>query len=456
VIDSGFVLLPLDSVAIPSQSPPIDPNRLSCHNTVTFLWRLGLSRSIINRLEQCLSPESLALIQKAGALAAEKRLGIYLVGGVVRDILLGRANSDLDLVAEGNAVELAESLAGEVGGRLVVHRRFGTAKIRTGNLTIDLAMCRAETYARPGALPSVRPGSIQDDLARRDFTVNAMALRLDPANFGKLVDPFDGQKDLANKLIRVLHDRSFIDDATRMLRAVRYEQRFGFRLEAATEKLLRQNVAMLRTLSGDRIRHELDLILKEDCPERMLKRLGELGLLVEIHPALEGNGRLEKGFEKAREGSSAPSPALYFALLTCSLSIKEVEDFVARLRVPGSVSRVIRDTARLREQMPSLDVRDLSPSAVCELLQEYSPTSVLACAIAADSALVQERLNLYLTRWRHVRTALDGSTLQRLGVPSGPRLGQMLKALHDAKLDGKIESQEDEIELVQRWLSQGR
>ncbi len=415
-----------------------------------------MSRNVINQMEQYLSPESLDLIQKAGALAAEKRLGIYLVGGVVRDVLLGQANSDLDLVVEGNAVGLAESLAGEVGGRLVVHRRFGTAKIRTENLTIDLAMARAETYARPGALPSVRPGSIQDDLARRDFTINAMALRLDPASFGKLMDPFGGQKDLANKLIRVLHDRSFIDDATRMLRAVRYEQRFSFRLEAATEKLLRQNVAMLGTISGDRIRHELELILKEEYPEKALGRAGDLGLLGEVHPALEGNGRLEKRFEKAREGSSAPSPALYFALLTCSLSIKEVEDFVARLRVPGSVSRVILDTARLRGQMPSLDVRDLSPSAVFELAQGYSPTSILACAIVADSALVQERLALYLTRWRHVRTALDGSTLQRLGVPSGPRLGQMLKVLHDAKLDGKIESQEDEIELVQRWLSQGR
>ena len=415
-----------------------------------------MSRDVITQLEQSLSPESLHLIQKAGELAAERRLGIYLVGGVVRDVLLGRANSDLDLVVEGNAMGLAESLAGEVGGRLVVHRRFGTAKIRTGNLTIDLAMARAETYARPGALPSVRPGSIQDDLARRDFTVNAMALRLDPASFGKVVDPFDGQKDLESKLIRILHDRSFIDDATRMLRAVRYEQRFGFRLEATTEKLLRQNVAMLGTISGDRIRHELELILKEECPEKALKRAGDLGLLGEVHPALKSNGRLRKTFEKAREVASPPTPALYFALLTYPIGVRDCEDLIARLKMPGTVSRVILDTARLREQMPLLDAADLPPSAICESLQEYSPTSVQACAIAADSALIQERLDLYLTRWRHVRTALDGSALQKLGVPSGPRLGRTLKALHRAKLDGKISTREDETELVQRWLSQGR
>jgi tRNA nucleotidyltransferase (CCA-adding enzyme) len=408
------------------------------------------------QLEKSLSAESRALIEKAGELAAERRLGLYLVGGVVRDILLGRANSDLDLVVEGDATELAESLAREVGGRVVVHRRFGTAKICTENLTIDLAMARAETYAHPGALPAVQPGSIKDDLARRDFTVNAMALRLDPADFGKLVDPFNGQQDLENQLIRILHDRSFIDDATRMLRAVRYEQRFGFRLEASTESLLRQNVTMLRSISGDRVRHELELILKEERPEKALKRAGDLGLLGEMHPALKGNGWLKKKFEKACEVTSVPPPALYFALLTYSLGVKECEDFIARLRMPRAVSRAILDTARLRERVLSLDSPDLPPSAACGLLQEYSPTSVMACAIASDSALVQERLHLYLDRWRHVRTSLDGNALQKLGVPSGPRLGEMLKALHEAKLDGKTRSKEDETELVRRWLSPGR
>jgi tRNA nucleotidyltransferase (CCA-adding enzyme) len=407
------------------------------------------------QLEKRLSPDSLALIKMAGQLAAERRLGIYLVGGVVRDILLGRANSDLDLVVEGDAAELAESLAREVGGRIVVHRRFGTAKIRTQNLVIDVAMARAESYDHPGALPSVRPGSIQDDLARRDFTINAMALRLDPGDFGKLVDPFNGQKDLESRLIRILHDRSFTDDATRMLRAVRYEQRFGFRLETSTENLLRQNVTMLGTISGDRVRHELELILKEECPEKALERAGELALLKEVHPALSGNGWLKEKFGKAREAASPPSSALYFALLTHSLGVKECEDFIARLRMPRAVSRVILDTAHLRERMPSLG-SDLPPSAVYGLLREYSPTSVMACAIASDSALVQERLHLYLNRWRHVRTSLDGDALQKLGVPSGPRLGEMLKALHEAKLDGKIRSKEDETELVRRWLSQGR
>jgi tRNA nucleotidyltransferase (CCA-adding enzyme) len=415
-----------------------------------------MSQDVIIHLADHLSPETLRLVRKAGALAAAKRLEVHLVGGAVRDILLGRPSSDLDLVVEGDAIKLAEALAREVDGRLVVHRRFGTAKIRTDALALDLAMARAETYARPGALPSVRPGSIRDDLARRDFTINAMALRMDPGGFGKLADPFDGQQDLQNKLIRILHDRSFVDDATRMLRAVRYEQRFGFHLEASTEKLLRVSVSRLSTVSGDRIRHELELILKEEHPEKALKRAEDLGLLAGIHPALKADDWLETNFEKARQSTSAPSLSLFLALMTYRFSLPECEDFTNSLKTPGTVSRVIRDTALLREQIPSLDRPDLPTSAICALLREYPPTPILACAIAADSALVHERLTLYLTRWRYVRTALGGDALRRLGVPLGPRVGQMLKALHEAKLDGKVDSREQEIELVQRWLSGGK
>ncbi|MDM7998727.1 MAG: CCA tRNA nucleotidyltransferase [Dehalococcoidia bacterium] len=408
------------------------------------------------RLERRLSPEALALIQRAGALAAKGRLRIYLVGGVVRDVLMNRPSADLDLVVEGNAIGLAGSLARESNGRLVIHRRFGTAKIRLGSLNVDLAMARAETYARPGALPSVQPGSIQDDLARRDFTVNAMAIRLERGGFGQLVDPFGGQADLDNRLIRVLHDRSFIDDATRMLRAVRYEQRFGFRLEPDTEKLLRRDVGMLRSISGDRIRHELEMMLGEEQPEKALKRAGELGLLAEVHPALEGNGWLAEVFRKAREAAAPQTVALYFALLTYRFKETQCEDFTHRLKTPGPVSQAVRDTARLRQQLPSLAQPCLAPSAVFELLQGYSLASIQACAIATDSAVVRERLTLYLTRWRRVRTGLDGSALQKMGVPAGPELGRLLKELRDAKLDGRIVTREDEIELVQRWLSQGR
>ena len=161
-------------------------------------------------------------------------------------------------------------------------------------------------------------------------------------------------------------------------------------------------------------------------------------------------------FEKAREVASPPSLSLSFAVLTYRFSKQECDDFMARLKMPNAVSRVIWDTARLRERLPSLESPSVLPSTVHGLLRQYCLTSVQACAIAADSALVRERLGMYLTRWRHVRTALDGDALQKLGVRSGPEMGEMLKSLQDAKLDGRIDSREDEVELVQRWLSHGR
>ncbi len=414
-----------------------------------------MTKNLTTQLEQRLPSEPLDLIRAAGELARELGLGLYLVGGVVRDLLSGRATFDLDLVVEGDAPKLADLLAQKRGGEVVVHRRFGTAKLRCQDLSIDLATARAETYAHPGALPTVSPGSINDDLLRRDFTINAMAIHLDPDNFGKLVDPFEGEKDLGHKLIRILHGKSFVDDATRMLRAIRYEQRFDFQLETTTEQLLRRDLSMLHTVSGDRVRHELELILKEEQPEKPLQRAGELGLLQEIYPSLKGDGWLKKKFQQARSITYPPPLGLYFSLLVYHLSQKEGEDFIARLRIPGVIARAIRDTLRLKENLLPLTSPELSPSATYRLLEDYSPTSTLACAVASDSSLLHQRLHLYLNKLRYIKTSLNGMALQQMGVPAGPRLGEILRQLHDAKLDQKAKTREEEVELVRLWLSQG-
>lgn len=396
----------------------------------------------------------MSLIRTTGSLAAETRFGLYLVGGVVRDILLGRDNFDLDLVVEGDAPELARSLAESISAKVLVHRRFRTAKLHYDGLSIDLSTARSETYAHPGALPTVCPGSISDDLQRRDFTINAMAINLDPDNFGELVDPFSGEEDLSHKLIRILHRKSFVDDATRMLRAIRYEQRFGFRLEESTERLLRQNLSMLGTISADRIRHELELMLKEDCPENPLLRADDLGLLQEVHSSLKGNGWLKEKYQQARPAPTT-TPTLYFALLAYRFSHAEMEDFIARLRIPGKTASALRDMIRLKENLPSLDGSEQLPSSIYRLLQGYSHTSILACAIASDSATVQRRIHLYLNRLRYVRTSLDGEALQQMGIQPGRRLGEMLRILHDARLDGSVKTREEEVQLVRLRLGQG-
>ncbi|MFC1923853.1 CCA tRNA nucleotidyltransferase [Chloroflexota bacterium] len=410
-------------------------------------------RNLASELEQCLSTESLNMVRAAGELAGELRLGLYLVGGAVRDILLGRANFDLDMVVEGDAPKLASQLAQREGDEIVVHRRFGTAKLRRKKVSFDFATARAETYAHPGALPTVRPGSIGDDLRRRDFTINAMAIHLDQDNFGKLVDPCGGENDIENRLIRILHKKSFTDDATRMLRAIRYEQRFDFQLETNTETLLHRDLAMLKTISGDRIRHELELILKEDLPERMLQRAGELGVLGEIHPSLQGNGHLREVFQQARSITRSPAIALYFSLMLYHHSQQEGEDFIARLRLPRSIARAIRDTLDLKENVFFLSTAQLSPSDIYELLEGHHPLSILANAIYSDSVLQRKRLYLYLNKLRSVKTELDGEALQQMGIPPGPGMGEMLRALHEARLDQRVKSREEEEELVRQWIN---
>ena len=414
-----------------------------------------MEKSLSLQLERQLPPGSLDLIRTAGALAAELRFGLYLVGGAVRDILLARDSFDLDLVVEGDAPELAISLAGRIGAGVLVHRRFGTARLRRDEMVVDLATARSETYSHPGALPAVSPGSIADDLRRRDFTINAMAVNLGPGQFGALVDPFSGEADLSRGLIRILHDRSFSDDATRMLRAVRYEQRFSFRLEGSTELLLRRDLSMLGTVSGDRIRHELELILKENRPENALERAQALGLLQGVHPSLRADGWLRGKYGLARS-VSPPSIALSLALLTYRLDRDETEDLIARLRIPGRAATVIRDTCRLKADLPSLDDAGLLPSSIHRLLQGYSPTSVLACAIASDSATVRNWLHLYLDRLRYAKTSLDGEALQQMGLSPGPRLGEMLGALLEARLDGRVKTREEETEFVRTRLAKGQ
>jgi len=403
-----------------------------------------------------LSPESLQAIGLAEEIAGELHQSLYLAGGAVRDLLLGRTNLDIDLVTEGEVKALASILAERLRGRAVMHGQFGTAKVSWNGSSVDLAMARAETYERPGALPKVRRGTIQEDLGRRDFTINSMAIRLDGSDFGQKVDPFGGEGDLKVGLIRVLHKRSFVDDPTRMFRAVRYEQRFGFKLEPETEGLLQSGVQGLHQVSGDRIRHEIELIMREVEPEKVLERAEELGLLGEVHPQLKADKWLEGKFRQARAMFDSPPMALYFGLLSYRLTVEETEEVISQLKMTRSTAAVMRGCIRLRAELAALEAKDLSPSLICRILDGYAPAAVMAFSVAADSEMVKERLQMYLTRWRHARTSLNGVGLQDMGIPAGPKVGEILDRLREAKLDGLVKTREDEVAMVRGWLSSER
>jgi tRNA nucleotidyltransferase (CCA-adding enzyme) len=411
--------------------------------------------NLARQIEQYLPRQLLELVKDISGQAAERGEKVYLVGGVVRDLLLGYPNFDLDLVVEGDAVQLAQQVAETSQVKLLAHHRFGTAKLRYEKFTVDLATARNETYARPGALPTVTPVTLNDDLIRRDFSINTMAISLGVKDYGELVDPYQGKSDLEHRLIRVLHTESFSDDATRILRGVRYEQRLGFEFEAQTAQLLKRDIPTLDTISGDRIRHELELIFKEKKPELAIKRLGELGVLPRISPFLKSDGWLAEKFDKARR-LKKPSqlPSLYFCLLIYSFSEKNIEQFLAHLNIPAKLSRAIRDTLRLKTRLPLLDKSSLKPSEIYYLLREYEPLAIQANAIASDekegtpSLIVHRYLQLFLTKLRYVRTSLDGEELKRLGISAGPEMGHVLQILHKAKLDGEISTRADEKNLA--------
>lgn len=411
--------------------------------------------NIAHLIDRHVPPQLLEFVKGISIEASRQGQKVYLVGGIVRDLLLADVRTrsvlsfDLDLVVEGDAVKLAQQVAGTGHAKLLTHRRFGTAKLRCRDFTLDMATARKETYARPGALPVVAPGILRDDLIRRDFSVNAMAISLAPEDYGELVDPYRGRIDLDHRLIRILHPASFRDDPTRILRGVRYEQRLGFELEAETAHLLRRDIAVLDTISGDRIRHELELIFREERPELAIRRLTELGVLQRISPSLTGDDLMAERFGRARWlKKPAMLPSLYFCLLTYAFSESELEQFLARLNIRTRPSRAMRDTLRLKARLPLLDRPSLKPSEAYHLLHDYNVLAIEANAIAAEPSTVSHQMRLFLTRLRYVRTCLDGEDLRGLGFSAGPEMGRILEALHRAKLDGQVTTRADEERLA--------
>jgi len=409
---------------------------------------------LLLRLQQVL-PEAVARTLTAVIEAAETQgRTLYLVGGCVRDLALGRDLMDVDVAAEGEVESLAAAAASALGGRCVAHGEFGTVTLEANGARIDLAMARAETYARPGALPGVRPASIREDLARRDFTINALALALCGQERGRLLDPFGGWDDLRRSLVRVLHARSFIDDATRILRAVRYAARLGFRLETQTLFALRRDASCLDTISGARLRQELLRLLAEERPEMALLLCQRLGVLAAVHPALRFDRRLAVAFRAARRRRLPLSPELYLSLLSTPLSSEQAGAVARRLALSARERRALEGAAALGAALNDLAQPRLRPSQVVRLVEAHPETSLWAWSLVASSRTVRGRLRRYLEYWRYVHSSLDGRTLERLGVRRGPLVGEAKRMLRAARLDGQVRSRKGEVAAVRHLLAE--
>ena len=467
------------------QVPVVEEGRVIGIVTRTDLIKLWAERDdsrdtprVGQLLEKALPAPLWELVQAAAEAAHEMGYELYAVGGFVRDLLLGYPNLDLDLVVEGDAIRLARRLSDGHGGEVRSHRRFGTAKWLLGDIWrrrgldgeaglpehVDFATARTEFYERPSALPVVERSSIKQDLQRRDFTINTLAVSLSPERLGEVLDFFGGLKDLDRGLVRVLHSLSFVEDPTRILRAVRLEARLGFRIEGRTADLMADALELLRRTSGERVAHELLLILEGDQPERAVARLHELQVLPQISPALAlaGEARVLEAMRAVRELApewsveAAQIPAAYLCLMAWQATSGEIEALVSRLRLPRRVARHLRDIPGVREAAEALARAEMAPSEVHRLLGRFElPVLLAAYALAAEGP-AKDRLCRYQREWRHVRPRLTGRDLQKWGLDPGPLYGRILQALRAAVLDSAARTREEEEQLVRRWIEEGR
>jgi tRNA nucleotidyltransferase (CCA-adding enzyme) len=400
---------------------------------------------------------------------AADALGVscYLVGGIVRDLVLGHENVDVDLLIEGDGIAFAHRLADSLAGRVIDNPRFRTAKVLLGDgRHIDVATAREEFYLQPGALPEVEAAGIRDDLVRRDFTINTLAIQLNSRRWGLLVDHFGGVSDLKAGLIRVLHTFSFVDDPTRILRALRFSARFDFQLESQTADLLQRALVegRLDDVSPERIRDELLLCLDEDDPWGVLRRIYERGIFGVVHPSLHTGALLQSENDPIRPaldwltGTLPPEdrPPRHHSYLAYILSQAEPEaahEFVARFHFDNSVLRIAEALPGLLEALAALGDSSTRASELAEKLDNLpSPFWCVLAAHTAPDSPERAALERYLTELRLIKPEIDGEDFIQEGFTPGPAFGRALAAVRRAKLDGEVVSREEEMALARKIL----
>jgi tRNA nucleotidyltransferase (CCA-adding enzyme) len=411
-----------------------------------------MHNNLTAEIEARLPEPVIQLVRTIGRTAARCGFNSYLVGGIVRDILLKRSAVDIDIMIEGNAIKLAQAIADSAQAKLTIHKAFGTASFALEGYRIDLSTCRGESYDHPGALPRVRPGDICDDLLRRDFSINSMAICINPVDFGLLTDLYGGIADLEGRVIRVMHDGSFEDDATRIMRAVRYEQRLGFKLERKTALLLKQDADILDTISSDRLKHEVLLWLAEPQPGSIIRRAGQLGVLRKLHPSLKWTRPMQTAFGRAlkvREGTA--NTHLYFCLMAYQMDEDALYELLQRLNLLGSKYDLLsHQSLVIKNRLPQLDSTSIKNSQIFSLVKDVEPLAAEVNWLYPNRLAVRRNLRLYLEKLVHIKTSVTGSSLTGWGVKEGPLVGTILNKLLAARLDGEVKTRAAEARLARR------
>ena len=428
-------------------------------------------------LKQALPPGHLALLRLLADEAVGRSLPLYIIGGFVRDLLVGHPGLDFDLVVEGDAVALARSISEKYAGKVTIHPRFGTASWQLDSASIkrlnipafehgdlpmfDLVSTRSEIYTHPGALPTVKRGTLADDLSRRDFTINTLAIRLDGEHFGQLVDQLGGLEDLQKGLVRVLHTDSYVDDPTRILRAVRYEARYGFKIVSEDLELIAAAKSHLGGLSGERLRHEVDLILAENKSAAMLARLSGLDVLGRIHSLLTWDAQMSRLFEnlnKSEPDSWKDVPdvlhlphqvGLSYLLWLGRLAPTAIQELASSLDFTASLREALLALSSLHAELP--DLVNAKPSVVVFRLDDVPLLAVCAACLSANEP-TRQILENYLAHWRYIKPKTTGHDLVKLGLQPGPAFKIILSSLRTAWLDGELRTKEEEMILLDKLI----
>ncbi len=419
----------------------------------------GRVRNLSELLKEILDAKTLRILKTAGKVAEDSGDRAYFVGGLVRDLILRQRNLDVDLVVEGDALAYARKLARRLKARVRAHRKFQTAVIiLPDGFKLDVASARTEYYSSPGEYPMIERGSIKLDLYRRDFSINALAVKLNPDVFGQVVDHFNGLKDLKDRTIRILHNLSFVDDPTRIIRAVRFEQKFDFRIGKHTEYLMKGAIerGYLRQAQGPRVLNEIMIILRGDNPIRAFDRMEELGILHSLHPSLAFTTKIRSIFLQVVRINSwfqllfldeEPDVGLiYFNALMMMKSQKEREQILELFHLNDHQKRVYRDrwkiTSSTMRELARTD--DKSLSWIAKLLGEVEIEDLLSIMSLTKREDTVKAISIYLSRLRFIKRELDGEELMEMGYTSGPVFKEIMQAVQDARVDGEVNSLTEE------------
>ena len=397
-----------------------------------------------------MAPAVLRALRDVARAAEECGVEPFLVGGLVRDLFLEATGSaDLDIALVGAGADTFDDIARLVCGEISKRSQFNTVRMKVGGHDFDIIMARSESYPSPGSLPVVRQGTLEEDLARRDFSVNAMAVSLSDANWGRLYDPQRGLRDLRNGTLRVLYADSFRDDATRILRAARYASRLSLELSPETKDAIFGSVGHISKISPARMRDELERIFLEPDAASALGLLSEWRALSAVSPALEYDADAWSRYpERTDSLSERGRIAVGYAILGAGMSVPESTSVAARLMPGARVRRALRDAAGLTARIEGGEFEGAANSAVARALDALSELSVIGCAIAMAGSPIGGRLEEYLRVHRPLRTMLRGDDIIALGVPQGPEVGRIQRRLRAARQDGLVGSREEEEAFV--------